>query len=86
MLNLKLSSHARTDHQNEKWNGVTIREAYENGQLSNVEVFEGRTADHLYGVAPDGTDVGLVISKPKLFGPRIVITGYAASKSYWQKT
>lgn len=78
---LKLSEHAKKKHQNEKWNAVTIREAYNKGRLEREELLIGATADVLCGVI-DGDFVGLILSKPKN-GERIVATGFSAPREYW---
>ena len=79
---LKLSEHAKKKHQSEKWNAVTIRDAYYDGQMQNIEFVEGETADYLCGDV-EGEIVGLVLGKPVL-GVRVVITGFAAPLEYWK--
>lgn len=83
-LNLKMSNHALNEHKDEAWNARTIVEAYLGDRLSNVELIEGKTADVLMGFVGDQC-VGLIIGKQKGFwGPRTVITGFAAPKEYWE--
>ena len=75
----KFSKHANDNHCNEKWNARTIRAAYENGNLLNVHISEGKTADVIYGLAYDGKYVGLIVGKNG-----IIITGFCAPLEYWQ--
>ncbi len=82
MYILKLSEHAKSKHKNDKWNAVTIREAYYSGRMSNIEFLPGETADVLCGEV-EGVFVGLVLSKPVL-GVRVIVTGFAASLEYWK--
>lgn len=76
---MKFSAHALKKHEHENWNALTIRAAYEQGRLLNVKTNEGRTADIIYGIAPDGEYVGLIVGKNG-----IVITGFSAPLEYWQ--
>lgn len=79
---LKLSDHAKKKHQSEKWNAVTIRDAYYDGSMSNIEYLKGETADVLCGQI-DGEFVGLVLGKPVL-GVSVIVTGFAAPLEYWK--
>ena len=82
-MNFKFSSHALEKHSHEKWNASTIKEIVENGEISNYEFLEGKTADIICGIAPDNSEVGLILSKEKN-GERVIITGYSAPISYWE--
>ncbi len=75
----KFSHHSKGKHSNEEWNAATIKAALDQGKLRNVTTLPGETADVIYGYAPDGTCVGLIIGKNS-----IVITGFAAPESYWK--
>jgi hypothetical protein len=77
-MKLKLSFHARMKHSSETWNAATIRAAYEAGQLTQVILNPGKTADDFFATAPDGSRVFLSLSKEKN-GERVVITGYQVS-------
>ena len=79
---LKLSNHAKKKHQSEKWNAVTIRDAYYDGRMEEAELLTGNTADVLCGQI-DGEFVGLVLGKPVL-GVRVIVTGFAAPLEYWK--
>ena len=79
---LKLSDHAKKRHADERWNAVTIKEAYNGGRMKNVEFLPGKTADILCGEI-EGEFVGLVLGKPVL-GVRVIVTGFAAPLEYWK--
>ena len=82
MYILKLSDHAKKKHVNEKWNAVTIKEAYNSGRMNSIEFLPGKTADILCGEV-EGEFVGLVLGKPVL-GVRVIVTGFAAPLEYWK--
>ena len=82
-MRLRLSHHSKEAHSKEKWNTITIKSAYELGNISSLKMLEGRTADTIYGLASDGCYVGLVVSKENN-GERVVITGFSAPLEYWQ--
>ena len=82
-MEYKLSTHARNDHKNDRWNAVTILEHYRQGKLKNVEKLEGKTADVLYGYTVTGACVGLIMSKPE-GNTQVIITGFASSEKYWK--
>lgn len=79
---LKLSDHAKSKHKSDKWNAVTIRDAYYDGRMTNTELLEGNTADVLCGEV-EGEFVGLVLGKP-ILGVRVIVTGFAAPLEYWK--
>ena len=79
---LKLSDHAKKKHQSEKWNAVTIRDAYYDGSMTDIELLQGKTADVLVGKIYLEY-VGLVLSKPEN-DERVIITGFAAPLEYWK--
>ena len=80
-MELRISHHSKK-HADEKWNQVTIREIYQQGRLCQAKLLEGETADVLYGYAPDGNCVGLIVTKEK-DGERVIITGFEAEEDYW---
>lgn len=80
-MELRISRHS-AKHAQETWNQVTIREIYQQGQLQDATLLEGETADVLYGYAPDGSCVGLIVTKEKN-GERVIITGFEADEEYW---
>lgn len=79
---LKLSEHAKNKHTSEKWNAISIRDAYYDGRMEEIEFLVGETADVLCG-SVEGEFVGLVLGKP-VSGERIIVTGFAAPLEYWQ--
>lgn len=81
-MRLKLSDHAKKKHQSEKWNAVTIRDAYYDGSMTDIELLQGETADVLVGKVYLEY-VGLVLSKPEN-DERVIITGFAAPLEYWK--
>lgn len=77
---LKLSAH-KDKHAHEKWNQETIREAYENGLLKTFRA--GLTADVICGNV-DGEEVGMVVTKEKPDGTRVIITAFKPKDpNYW---
>lgn len=80
-MELRISHHS-AKHAQETWNQVTIREIYQQGQLREATLLEGETADVLYGYAPDGSCVGLIVTKEKN-DVRVIITGFEADEEYW---
>lgn len=79
---LKLSGH-KTKHDHEKWNQETIRKAYYSDVIKNLEFLPGKTADVICGFVGDDP-VGLLISKERENGERIIITGFSPKdKNYW---
>lgn len=81
-MNLKFSNH-KSKHLSEKWNQITIKSAMDNHQVSGLEFICGDTADIMYGYVEDEC-VGLIMSKRRDDGSRVIITGFAAPESYWQ--
>lgn len=81
-MNLKLSDHAKNKHANEKWNAVTIRDAYYEGRMQNVNFLNGETADILCGEI-EGDFVGLILAKENN-GVSVIITGFQAPLEYWK--
>lgn len=81
-MNLKLSDHAKNKHTNERWNSVTIRDAYYEGRMQSVNFLEGETADILCGEI-EGDFVGLVLAKENN-GVSVIITGFQAPLEYWK--
>ena len=80
MFNLKLSAH-KDKHANEKWNQITIKDAYEKGLISTVRV--GLTADVICG-SVNGVEIGMVVSKEKSDGTRVIITAFSPKdEKYW---
>jgi hypothetical protein len=75
---LKLSEHAKQKHKNERWNAVTILEAYRTGDMQGCQSLTGKTADVICGFV-NGECVGMIVSKSG-----VIITGYAASLEYWK--
>lgn len=82
-MNFVFSKHARDRHSDEKWNAATILDLIIERQLQDRQDLPGQTANVICGVAPDGEYVGIVTSKPK-FNTCVVVTGFAASKEYWE--
>ena len=81
-MNLKFSAH-KSKHLSETWNQITIKRAMEDGRMKGKQAIPGATADVVYGYV-DGECIGLIISKTRGDGSRIIITGFAAPESYWQ--
>lgn len=81
-MNLKFSNHS-TKHSEEKWNQITIKRAMDNKQVSGVKFRQGDTSDVMYGYVEDEC-VGLILSKRKDDGTRVIITGFQADESYWK--
>lgn len=79
---LKLSDHAKKKHKDEKWNAISIRDAYYDGRMTEIEFMPGKTADILCGQV-EGEFVGLVLGKP-FMGVRVIVTGFAAPLEYWK--
>jgi hypothetical protein len=79
-MDLRLSQH-RSKHIHETWNQVTIKRLFDSG--ADFTLLPGQTADVLYGYAPDGECVGLIVSKEH-DGYRVIITGFSAPAEYWQ--
>jgi hypothetical protein len=73
------SRHAKNGHNNDHWNARTIEEIFEKGKLRNATLLTGKTADVIYGYAPDGACVGLIRGKNG-----IIVTGFAAPEDYWK--
>ena len=83
VYNLRRSAH-KDKHQHEKWNQDTILTIAKNGEMRNQVFLPGRTADVLYGTAPDGNTVGMILSKEKEDGSRVIITAFQAPSIYWK--
>jgi hypothetical protein len=83
-MNLKFSHTARVTHHSDRWNPETIKEIMDNHQVSELHFKLGESADVMWGYAPDGACVGLVLSKRNGQGDRIIVTGHAADASYWK--
>ena len=81
IMEFRFSKHSLEEHQDEKWNAVTIRDAVESGRVQDVEILSGQAADILCGWV-DGDFVGLVLGKEK-DGVVVIVTGFAAPKEYW---
>jgi len=79
-----LRSAHKDKHKNEKWNQDTILEIVRNGELNNQVFLPGKTADVLYGTAPDGITVGMILSKEKEDGSRVIVTAFQAPSIYWK--
>lgn len=75
----RFSRHASNGHSGDEWNARTIKAAYDQGKLYRVETLPGTTADVVYGYAPDGTCVGMIVGKNG-----VIITAFAAPEEYWQ--
>lgn len=82
-MNLRFSAH-KSKHTNEKWNQETIKEVMDNHQVTGLHFRMGDTTDVMYGYAPDGECVGLILSKRTGTGERVIITGFAAPEDYWK--
>lgn len=82
-MNLRFSNH-KSKHANEKWNQETIKEIMDNHEVEKLHFKQGNTSDVMWGYAPDGECVGLVLSKRNEDGARVIITGFSAPESYWK--
>lgn len=80
---LRRSAH-KDKHKNETWNQDTILAILRSGELSGQHFLPGKTADVLYGTAPDGNTVGMILSKEKEDGSRVIITAFQAPAIYWK--
>lgn len=80
---LRRSAH-KDKHRNEKWNQDTILRILRNGELNYQVFLPGKTADVLYGTATDGNTVGMILSKEKEDGSRVIITAFQAPSIYWK--
>lgn len=82
-MNLKFSHH-KSKHMNEKWNQESIKQIMDDHEVEGLRFRIGNTADVMFGYAPDGECVGLILSKRQETGERVIITGFAAPENYWK--
>lgn len=78
---IPLTHHAQNAHCDERWNAITIQEAFDSGKCRpNINQCETRSFH--YCEIENGTEIGLVVGKTKEF-ITVIVTGFAAPSGYW---
>lgn len=82
-MNLKFSEH-KSKHIQETWNQVSIKREFDAHRITDERFIQGETSDVMYGYTQSGACVGLIVSKRKSDGSRVIITGFEAPEEYWK--